>query len=386
MKKWRGVLKTLIVLLSLLLVFPGGMLNAAAVKAGIDHNKPGDTYIPGFRINLEASVKDPAGLLTTRCYFRAKKDKNFGFVSMTTSGDGTYKAILPAPFVGSEEVHYLFVSVNAAKKVNRTKVFILEEEETKEGIKWKDVSEIHEVRLDRIQEAAEKFVTIYDQAKSAYANKLPNYQVPSPKGSIQVGSELPVNDVPMKGFSDQASVTEVPDNLKYGLSEKGIYEPEGVSTKAIVGLAVVAGGAAAIAASGGGSDGGGSVAPPPGPGGGLTTADLTATWSIQGATSDWHSASIGPYVFSGGGTWSGLASSPTGPQSVSGTWSFDETTQALTMQETTAGYSATISSGVISGTASSFTVNGVLPLIPYTNNFGVSYPSQAPDTFTFTKQ
>ncbi len=416
MKKGVIMLRCLIVFISLLLVFPAGILSAATSTAKIKHTQPGKTYIPGFRIHLETQINEPSGVLTTRCYFKTKNDKNFAFVKMTNPGDDNFKAVLPAPFVGSEAVEYLFVSVNKEKKVTRTEIFVLEESETKEGLKWKDINDVKEVRLDRIQDAAEKFAMLYDKSKNAYVKDLPGYQAASKSGILQIGTDIPKNQVPMNGFYDTATIEQVSAMARYGLAAKGLYSAETVSAAGgtgasgatssgtvtastsgsnaavIGGLVLVAGGGAALAAGGGSSSssGGGGTPPPVTPPVtppvvGLTTSDLVATWSISGAGTDWHSAGSGPYVLSAGGTWSGMASSPTGPKSVGGTWSFNETSQALTLTESTAGFSATISAGVIAGSASSFTVAGVLPVIPYTNNGGTSFASQAPDTFTFTK-
>ena len=400
MKKGIIMLRCWVVFLSLLLVFPAGTLSAATSAANIKHTPPGKIYIPGFRINVEAQVNDQEGILTTRCYFKTKNDKNFAFVQMTNNGKENYQAILPAPFVGSDAVEYLFMSVSKEKKVTRTEVFVLEEGKTKEGIKWKDINDIKEVRLDQIQDTAEKFALLYDNAKGSYINDLPSYQTASKSGSLQIGTEIPKKMVPLNGFYDTVTIAEVPAMAKYGLAAEGLYSSEAVSagggasasgaTSAatatslstgtlvvggIAALAVVAGG---VALSGGGSSGGGGAAA-----GGLTSADLVATWRIT-STSLWHSNT--PYVLTNTGTWSGIASSLSGPQPVNGTWSFNAANQTLTLSESSAGYSATINAGAISGNSSSFSVVGVLPLIPYTNNNSVSFASQAPDTFTFTRQ
>jgi len=401
MKKWSSALRCIIVFLSFLLVFPAGVVNAAATKATIKHEKPGETYIPGFRINLDAQLEEPAGILVTRCYFKTKNDKNFAFVKMASSGDGNFKATLPAPFVGSVEVEYLFVSVSKEKKVTRTEIFSLKETETKEGKKWKDINEVKEVKLDQIQDAAETYALMFDKSKNVYAKDLPSYQTATPKGSLEVGIELPKQLVPLNGFYDMAVVKEVPAMDRYGLVAKDLYAADaisaagGASASGATGAGIVTtstnntmliGGIALVAVAGGvalalgGSSGSSSSG---GGGGGLTTADLVASWNISGAGTDWHSAV--PYVLNSNKTWSGMASSQPAPVAVNGTWSFNESAQTLTLDESSAGDSATISAGAITGNSNSFTVSGVLPVNPYTNNAGTLYPSQAPDTFTFTK-
>lgn len=418
MKACGYLLRCLVLFLSFLLVFPAGTVSAAAGKAQIKHDPPGGSYIPGFRINLDAMVKDSAEILTARCYFKTKDDKNFGFVQMTGSGDDHFKAVLPAPFVGSEEVQYLFVSVNKAKQVTRTKVFTLKEAETKEGIKWKDINEVREVRLDEIQDTAEKFALLYEKSKGAYIKDLAGYQSASASGAVQVGTELPANQVPLNGFYDQVSVQQVPAAARYGLVADGLYTADaaakaggagasgatsagvaaaGVSSTAmvggLVGLAVIGGGAAL--AAGGGSDGGGSTGGSSGGStGGLTTADLVGTWNLQqtgtSTLSGWHSASSGYQFISTsatGGTWTGSASSGCGglaPLSVNGSWTFNESSQTLTMTDST-GNSAE-ANGTISGTASSFTVPGTIPASGFTaNDCSSSYSPGASITLTFTK-
>ena len=297
MKKWRVGIRGAAVLLSALLVFPAGLLGAASPQAAttkVEHKTPGKEYIPGFRINLDAKITDDAGLLATRCYFKTRNDKNFAFVDMFDKGADLYQATLPAPFVNSEAVEYLFVVVNKEKQVTRTQMFEMEEGETKEAAQWKDVDEVREVRLDKVQDVAEKYVLLYNKAKGDYANTLSSYQTAASDSALSVKTELAKEQVPVRGFSDTATVKEVPAAVKYGLLAEGLYAADaiaaaggasatgavagtsagtiaakgGLSTLAWVGIGAGAVAVTAIAAGSGGSSsgGGGTPSPTPSPG------------------------------------------------------------------------------------------------------------------------
>lgn len=232
MKKRCLKINVFAVILSLLLVLPGNILiSAAAVSptTKVKHKPPKKDYIPGFRINLSAEIKDKAGILVTRCYFKTKKDENFGFVNMFHGKGPDYRATLPAPWLNSEAVEYVFVVVNKKKQVTRTQVFVIEEAETKEAKTWKEAGDIKEIRLDKVQEAVEDYKFIKQQLKEKYLKKLPKYQSSVSNDPIAVKTDLDTAQVDLFGFNDIATLVEVPEGLKYGFLAKEIYSPAQVA-------------------------------------------------------------------------------------------------------------------------------------------------------------
>jgi len=322
----------LAIIFSFLFILPTVTAGEAATPAAttkIEHKMPGKKYFPGFRINLDVKISDEAGLLATRCYFKTKNDKNFAFVDLFHRDGNHYRATLPAPFVNSEEVNYLFVVVNEKKQVSRTKVYTMEEEETKEAIQWKDINDVKEVRLDRAQNIAEKYVSLYNQSKKNYVSKLSDYQSPVNDVKLQVKTELPRNQVPLKGFYDLATITEVPAAAKFGFLAENLYSSEaiaagggseatnatsagiistssGLSTTTMIGIAgvaVIGAGVAIAAGSGGGGGGGGGGGTPPQPGQPLTPTSILGHWNYAGQRFDGVSRS-GQMDFNNNGTFS----------------------------------------------------------------------------------
>ena len=47
-----------------------------------------------------------------------------------------YQAVLPAPWVNSEYIEYLFLTVGIDKVVSRSQLFRIDEEEIKEAARW----------------------------------------------------------------------------------------------------------------------------------------------------------------------------------------------------------------------------------------------------------
>jgi len=245
----------LVVILSFLLVLPCNILTAIAATSTtkIEHKKLKDDYIPGFRIKLEAEVKDKTGVLVARCYFKTKKDKNFAFVAMDYIDDNDYQATLPAPWVNSEAIDYLFVVINKQKKVTRSEIFTIKEKDTKEAATWKEYGEVKEIRLDIVQEAVEKYEILDEKYKTLkekyealrekmiakYRKKLPKYQPAEvSEDLLVVKTELEKDLVQLIGFYDNVMVIEVPAAMKYGLLAEGLYTTEQIA---------VAGGESSIA-------------------------------------------------------------------------------------------------------------------------------------------
>ena len=369
MKRWNSGFKVFAMLLSVLLICPATILCAAATPASsakIKHKVPGEKYIPGFRINLDVEITDKTGLMATRCYFKTKNDKNFAFVDLFHTDGANYKATLPAPFVNSEAVNYLFVVVNKNKQVSRTQTFTIEEGETKEATTWKDINEVKEVRLDQVQDIAEKYIALYDGAKNNYADTIPSYQETTSDMALKVKTELPRKLVPLNGFYDIATVTAVAAAAKYGFLAENLYSTDaiasgggtaatgatsagtiaastgGLSTTAILGIAGVAiAGGIAVAAGGssGGGSGGGSTptpvtptpTPTPTPSPTLDQSTILGNWNYAGTRFDGVARS-GNMTFNAGGSTAYFMSDADGQvnQSGTGTWTLSGTNLTVT--------------------------------------------------------
>jgi len=277
MRKRSKMLKMLAMALVLFLAVPVQTIWAASgkVTTEVKHKPPKDEYIPGFRIQLDAKIKDNTALLVTRCYFKAKKDNVFAFINMNRIEDNEYRAILPAPWVNSEFIEYLFVTLNNNKQITRTQLFKIEEAETKEAAQWQEAGEVKEIRVDKTQEVVEEYEEIRKEIREKYRKKRPKYQSES-QDVMTVLTELDESLVSLNGFYDGITVSQVPPAARYGLMAEGLYTAEqiveaggtlavstntgaasagtieastGMSTAAIVGIgvgaAVVIGGGAA---------------------------------------------------------------------------------------------------------------------------------------------
>jgi hypothetical protein len=379
--KWRKKMrlkktlpcKLILFFLAFALALPLGPMSALAA-AKINHTPPSENYIPGFRINLDVEIQDSADLLAARCYFKTKQDDNFAFTDLFSKGDGQYQAVLPAPWINSEAVEYLFVTVNQDKKVTRSPLFVIEEGETEEAATWKDASEVEQVRLDKAQEAIEDYEAIRRQLQANNRGRLPQYQSGQSTDTLTIQTELSKEAVPLNGFYDKAIVTEVADSAKYGFMAKGLYTAEqiaaaeaagvptasaGMSTLTKVGIGVLAVGAGVgVAAavdddsSSSSSSGGG------GGGGGGGTTDLTAetilgSWSFSGQRRDGVDRS-GTIEFRSNGTQTFTVTDADGQSdgSGSGTWQLADST--LTVD-----FSGQMSTwvGTVTGTSTSFTLD-----------------------------
>jgi hypothetical protein len=305
MKNWHIGLKVLTVMLSFFLVFPCSIVSSAASKAPtqVKHKPPG-YYFPGFRIILDAQVKEDVGVLVVRCYFKTKREKNFVFVDMLPKDNPGYQATLPAPWINSEYIEYVFVVVNNDKKVTRTQVFTMEEKETKQAAAWKEAGEVKEIRLDEIQEVLENYDDIKQSLRAEYKKKLPKWQLAEDSRKLGVFTEFEGasgGGGQLKGFYDTITVTTVSSSSKYGVMAEGLYTDSeiaalggetaaasttgaatagtvtatgtmGLSTIALG--ALVVGGATAVAVGGGSSS---SSGPTTGGGSGGSLSDVTVS-------------------------------------------------------------------------------------------------------------
>lgn len=372
-KNWR--FKLILLILPFALAFPVGIFFALAAT-DINHTAPGGKYVPGFRIQLDVGIQNSADLLAARCYFKTKQDQNFAFVDLFDQGGGKFKAVLPAPWLNSEAVEYLFVAVDKKKSVARSPLFVLEEGKTKEAAKWKDANQIEEVRLDRAQEAAENCEAVRRQLVKNHGKKLPKFQSVDNADPLMVQTELSKDLVPLNGFYDQAVITEVADSARYGFMAGNLYSAEQIAaagssawwsspTAMIVGGVAVAGGVVALASGGGGGGGGGtkeicgdgidndgdglidegcSTVPEQ-----LTSGTILGNWNVTGSRPDGY-AMDGKFNFKDNGVFtynttsyypSGEAyDNPTGD----GTWTLNGSYLTLVTNETNgAGFAGTAS-------------------------------------------
>lgn len=247
-RKNGKVLKMLAMTLVLFMALPVQTIWAASgkVTTKVKHKPPKDEYIPGFRIQLDAEIKDKARLLATRCYFKAKKDKTFTFVNMNHIEDSEYRAILPAPWVNSEFIEYLFVTVNRPKQVTRTQMFKIEEAETREAAQWQEAGEVKEIRADKAQEIIEEYEELRKEIREKYRKKRPKYQIET-QGVMSVLTELDESLVFLNSFYDGITVSQVPAAARYGFMVESLYTAEQI---------VAAGGTAAVTSATGAASAG----------------------------------------------------------------------------------------------------------------------------------
>jgi len=248
-QKKGKILKLIVVTLAVFMAVPVQTIWAAPGKltTKIKHKPPKKEYIPGFRIQLDAKIKDKAGLLATRCYFKAKKDKVFTFINMNDIGNNEYRGILPAPWVNSEFIEYVFVTVNKIKQVTRTQIFKIEEAETKEAAQWKDAGQVKELRIDKAQEVVEEYETLRKNIRKHHRRDRPKYQIES-EDVMTVMTEVDDSLVSLNGFYDGITLSQVPASASYGALTEGIYTAEQAAATGGAASATAATGATAAGA------------------------------------------------------------------------------------------------------------------------------------------
>ncbi len=228
----------------LILPVSGAKTNA---RTEMTHNPP-DYFVPDYRLQLDVSVGDPAGVNLVRCYFKAAGEADFVFVPMTRTGGSDnaakYSGVLPAPSAATKVIKYLFLAVNSNNVVVRSQEF-----------------------------------SISGKAKS----EPPAWQKIPKKGDIQVSMELDKVPSELRGFTDNIVMNRVESGARFGLVVGGLYyltrdnaahttgaaasassagtvtaAAAGYSTAVLVGAGIAgaaAVGGAAAAASGGGGGG-----------------------------------------------------------------------------------------------------------------------------------
>lgn len=276
--KARFFAKVLVVLISLTLIFPANIVLAAgeAAKTRIMHEPP-DNYIPGFRIMLNSDIKDEAGIKDARCYFKAKDEKDFIFVDMQKTEGNAFEAILPAPALGSRAINYFFLSLNGSKKVARSQVFEIVEQDTGEAKELKDAEQAKakgkDVDLDNLKDR------LMEKLEKESKKNLKKHQLAKKEGTIQAKTDASEAPDKVKGFKDSIQVAAVAEALRYSMMKDATTvsaaKGGGGLGWVIGGLAVIAGGAAL--AGGGGGGGSSSGAAPLPPGGGAQLGGIVVT-------------------------------------------------------------------------------------------------------------
>jgi hypothetical protein len=336
-------------------------------------------------------IEDPEGVLIARCYFRSRKDPKFVFADLAAA-EKTWKTTLPAPWLGSEEIEYLFVVVNSSKKVFRSESFRIPEKKTSQLKKWKEIGEVREVRLDRLQEFAELYLLLRNELQSTWKGKLPDWQETISDKVLDISTEQPATTAELGGFWDTVVVHEVPSHLAYGQLVEGLYPSSQAATGGASAAAAATGatGVGAAGTIGGGSSwlwwtlGGLAVL------GGATAAvlssgvidDLKGDKDVSDATADDFvgtydavdpgrpsSSYRAVFVFNAGGT--GTVSETISGATYNGNlnWSFNAGTDTFSFSVPGGGSA----SGHVTGTVSNFTLTGV-------------YASGSPATLKMTRR
>ncbi len=269
--KWISLMVTALFLVTLNL---SSVMAAGSATTKIKH-KPIKHFVAGKRIQVQADVKDKQGVELVRCYFKAKEAADFVFVPMTYKDKNTFAATLPAPSKETQEIDYLFLSVNADNVIVKTQVFTASRDE---------------------------------DSKFAGADAY--------DGEIDVFSEVTSAPTP-QGFADSIVVDVIESSARFGIVAGGLYAETagasgaaasassvgaitagaGLSTTAIVagGVALAAGAGAAAAGGGGGDDDGG---------GGETLISVTGTWNYVSSKSDCTNKAEGIMTFTlSNGNW-----------------------------------------------------------------------------------
>jgi hypothetical protein len=265
-------------------------------------------------------------------------------------------------------VEYLFVTVDPEKKVTRSDLFVIEEEETEEATAWKDAGDVEQVRLDKAQEAVENYEAVSQQLKANHGNRLPDYQSVQSTDTLTVQTELSKEAVPLNGFYDKAVVTEVADSAKYGFLAKGLYTAEqaaaaeaagisvasgGMSTLTKVGIGVLAVGAGVGVAAAVDDDS--SSHHDSGPAEDLTSQTIVGTWNLSGEDTTHGSTATGQFTFNSDGTFlaetTEIIGGETQELSAPGTWT-------LVGSELTLNYNAgAVYVGQATGDSKNFTLD-----------------------------
>ena len=317
-------------------------------------HSPPDYFVPAYRIQLDITVSDPAGINLVRCYFKAAGEADFVFVPMTSTGGSDrgmrFSGILPAPSSATKQIEYLFLAVNNKNNVVKSQSFKLKRKKKDEPPAWQDIPK---------------------------------------EGDIRVSMELDKVPTELRGFSDNIVMDQVESGLRFGVVAGGLYylsrdsgahtsgaaasaksagtvtaTTVGYSTAALIGSGVAAAaiaGGTAVAVSGGGGGGGGDSHSEA-----LTEQTIVGTWDVTGTSTEGSTLS-GTIIFYSNQTYSynwtqyfSGSSTPT-PGSGSGTWTLSGTYLTMNFD------GGAVYEGQASGNSKNFTL--VATNNPWTLNF-----------------
>lgn len=390
---------SLILVLTLVLPYPAAVAaEGQAVSTKFTHETP-DTFIPGFRIIMNASISDASGIKEARCYFRTKGTEDFIFVNMQGVGEA-YKAVIPAPELGSKSLSYFFLSLNGTRQVERTQVYEISEKNTAEA---KDLNEAETAKakgdnidLDSLKDR------LMDRLEKKYKDSLKKSQIAKKDSVIKAGTDMEKAPAKATGFSDKVEIVAAQPDSRLSLVQVGTTQSAatasaagttattasageaaatpagaaaatgaaaagGVSTLGLVigGLAVIAGGAA-VAGGGGGGGGGGRGGALDLSGAWCTT--FTETGSTPGSPISIFLTKTAPDTYS----WSGLVPDDQPTPLVPLSLTFTVSGTSLTIQAVKQGIACGTTTGTARGSTdgNTFTASG-----PFTHTIPCGEPS-----------
>lgn len=247
-------------------------------------HRPIQYFVPGYRVEVLASVSDESGVDTVRCYFRQKGAVEYSYVDMSPVGGDQYRGVLPAPESENNEIEYLFLLVTGARCVFRSNPFVLgagnERQQAGEPPRWQQVSEDEPLQVGTDLETTLAGIPGFDDAVAlAAAAPEERYGVTGELyGTAGDTEDRPGGAAAGLGPADVVFCGVVPVSIGLlatlssgggasGAGAAGAAGAGGIGVGAVaagVGVAAAVGGG--VAAAGGGGGGGGSPAFDPGPG------------------------------------------------------------------------------------------------------------------------
>jgi hypothetical protein len=324
-----GIFALLSLLLMVSFLAPALISSANAASTEMEHSPP-DYFVPHYRIQLTAQVEDPEGISLVRCYFKAAGEADLVFVPMSATGSDQYSGVLPAPSAGTDQIEYLFLSVNNAKEVVRSQTFTITQDAEEDVPAWQEVSKQGDIKvsmeLDKVPKELRGFsdsVTI-DAVESGarfgvVALLYHNIRDSGSSGAGTAGST--------SSSATVASASTATGATSAGMITAGAAATAGMSTAAIVGVglgvAAVAGGTAvAVNAYKDNKDDNDNDS-----GEDLTEQTITGNWNVTG-TSIYDWSTRGPVYFNENGsfTYDLTNTEPDGTisnSSGSGTWTLN---------------------------------------------------------------
>ncbi len=154
------------------------ILTATANAATSMEHSPPDYFVADQRIQLEAQVEDPEGIKLVRCYFKAAGEADLVFVPMLAIGSYKFSGVLPAPSAATNQIEYLFLTVNNSKQVVRSQTFTITKDAEKETPAWQEIPK---------------------------------------QGEIKVSMELDKMPTQLRGFSDNVTIDAVESGARFGV-------------------------------------------------------------------------------------------------------------------------------------------------------------------------